>query len=84
MVVLLLCLSFRAIKISRDALKLEARFRGFFAFGVAIWVFLQGSVNLGVASGALPTKGLTFPLVSYGGSSLVIMSVAIAILLRIS
>ncbi|AAP95232.1 cell division protein FtsW [[Haemophilus] ducreyi 35000HP] len=83
MVVLLLCLSFRAIKISRDALKLEARFRGFFAFGVAIWVFLQGSVNLGVASGALPTKGLTFPLVSYGGSSLVIMSVAIAILLRI-
>lgn len=82
-VILLSVLSLRALKISRDALKLEARFRGFFAFGIAIWIFIQGFVNLGVASGLLPTKGLTFPLVSYGGSSLVIMSIAIAVLLRI-
>ncbi|WGE31321.1 putative lipid II flippase FtsW [Actinobacillus genomosp. 2] len=82
-VFLLVLLSFRAIKISQEALKLEARFRGFFAFGIAIWIFIQGFVNLGVASGLLPTKGLTFPLVSYGGSSLVIMSVAIAVLVRI-
>lgn len=80
---LLLILSLRALNISRQALKLEARFRGFFAFGISIWIFLQGFVNLGVASGLLPTKGLTFPLVSYGGSSLVIMSIAIAVLLRI-
>lgn len=82
-VILLVSLALRALKISKDALKLEERFRGFLAFGIAIWIFLQGFVNLGVASGLLPTKGLTFPLVSYGGSSLVIMSIAIAILLRI-
>ena len=83
-VVLLLCaLTFRAIKISREALLLEERFRGFFAFGIAIWIFFQGFVNLGVATGLLPTKGLTFPLISYGGSSLVIMSMAISVLVRI-
>lgn len=80
---LLILLTVRALKISKDALQLEARFRGFFAFGISTWIFLQGFVNLGVASGLLPTKGLTFPLVSYGGSSLVIMSVAIAVLVRI-
>lgn len=83
-VVLLLCaLTFRALKISREALILEQRFKGFFAFGIGVWIFIQGFVNLGVASGLLPTKGLTFPLVSYGGSSLVIMAIAIAVLVRI-
>ena len=81
--ILLVLLTMRALKISRESLLKEKRFRGFFSFGIAIWIFLQGFVNLGVASGLLPTKGLTFPLVSYGGSSLVIMSIAIAILLRI-
>ncbi|QIW15532.1 cell division protein FtsW [Pasteurellaceae bacterium RH1A] len=80
---LLVALSLRALKISREALILEERFKGFFAFGIAMWIFLQGFVNLGVASGLLPTKGLTFPLISYGGSSLIIMSIAIAILIRI-
>lgn len=83
-VVLLLCaLTFRAFKISRESLALEQRFKGFFAFGIGVWIFIQGFVNLGVASGLLPTKGLTFPLVSYGGSSLIVMSVAIAVLIRI-
>ncbi|MDG6477237.1 putative lipid II flippase FtsW [Glaesserella parasuis] len=82
-VLLLLTLTFRALKVSREALILEERFKGFFAFGIAIWIFIQGFVNLGVASGLLPTKGLTFPLVSYGGSSLVIMAIAIAVLIRI-
>ncbi|MFZ6083397.1 FtsW/RodA/SpoVE family cell cycle protein, partial [Glaesserella parasuis] len=82
-VLLLLALTFRALKVSREALILEERFKGFFAFGIAIWIFIQGFVNLGVASGLLPTKGLTFPLVSYGGSSLVIMAIAIAVLIRI-
>ncbi|MDP8163075.1 putative lipid II flippase FtsW [Pasteurella skyensis] len=80
---LFVLLSLRALKISRQALLLEERFKGFFSFGIAIWIFLQSFVNLGVASGLLPTKGLTFPLVSYGGSSLMIMSIAVAILLRI-
>lgn len=83
MVLLLLALTLRALKISREALILEARFKGFFAFGIGSWIFFQGFVNLGVASGLLPTKGLTFPLVSYGGSSLVIMAIAISILMRI-
>ncbi|MDO4697297.1 MAG: putative lipid II flippase FtsW [Pasteurellaceae bacterium] len=82
-VFLLVALTLRALKISRESLIQEARFKGFFAFGIGIWIFIQGFVNLGVASGLLPTKGLTFPLVSYGGSSLVIMAMAIAILARI-
>lgn len=82
-ILILLALTLRALKISKEALMLEERFKGFFAFGIAIWIFIQGFVNLGVASGLLPTKGLTFPLVSYGGSSLVIMAMAIAVLLRI-
>ncbi len=82
-VLLLVALTARALKISRESLILEEKFRGFFAFGIGVWIFLQGFVNLGVASGLLPTKGLTFPLVSYGGSSLVIMAIAIAVLLRI-
>ena len=83
-IVLLLCvLTLRALKISKESLLLEERFKGFFAFGIAIWIFLQGFVNLGVASGLLPTKGLTFPLISYGGSSLVIMAIAVAVLVRV-
>ncbi|MGX2949444.1 putative lipid II flippase FtsW [Ursidibacter sp. B-7004-1] len=83
-IVLLLCaLTIRALKISKEALVLEERFKGFFTFGIAVWIFLQGFVNLGVASGLLPTKGLTFPLISYGGSSLVIMAIAVAVLVRV-
>lgn len=83
-IVLLLCaLTFRALKISKEALILDQRFSGFLAFGIGVWIFMQGFVNLGVASGLLPTKGLTFPLISYGGSSLWMMSVAVAIITRI-
>ncbi len=82
-IALFVLLSFRAFKISRDSLLLEERFKGFFSFGIGIWIFLQSFVNLGVTSGLLPTKGLTFPFVSYGGSSLMVMSVTISILLRI-
>lgn len=83
MVFLLAALVFRAMKIGKESLLLEQRFKGFFAFGISFWIFFQGFVNLGMALGLLPTKGLTFPLVSYGGSSLIIMSISIAILLRI-
>ncbi|OBX04431.1 cell division protein FtsW [Gallibacterium genomosp. 3] len=82
-VFLLSALVFRALKIGKESLKLEAKFRGFFAFGIAFWIFFQGFVNLGVTIGLLPTKGLTFPLISYGGSSLIIMCIAIGILMRI-
>lgn len=82
-VVLLALLVFRALKIGRESLQDEKRFRGFFAFGIGFWIFFQGFVNLGMAMGMLPTKGLTFPLISYGGSSLIIMSLCVGILLRI-
>ena len=83
MVFLLGALVLRAMKIGRESLLLKQRFKGFFAFGISFWIIFQGFVNLGMALGLLPTKGLTFPLVSYGGSSLVIMTISIAVLLRI-
>ncbi|MCW9710614.1 putative lipid II flippase FtsW [Avibacterium sp. 21-586] len=82
-IILLSLLVFRALKIGKESLLLEQRFKGFFAFGIGFWICFQGVVNLGMALGILPTKGLTFPLVSYGGSSLIIMSVSIGVLLRI-
>lgn len=82
-IVLFALLIWKAIKICKDALQSEQRFAGFFASGIATWFFCQGTVNLGAALGILPTKGLTFPFMSYGGSSLMMMSVALAILLRI-
>jgi cell division protein FtsW len=53
------------------------------AYSIGIWFSLQTAVNVGASAGILPTKGLTFPLLSYGGSSLIVMSVAVAILVRI-
>ncbi len=82
-ILLLSTLIWKALKISKDALQLENRFGGFFACGIATLIFCQGFVNLGTALSLLPAKGLTFPLISYGGSSLLIMSTTIAILLRI-
>ncbi|WP_424411408.1 putative lipid II flippase FtsW [Pasteurella sp. PK-2025] len=82
-IILLALLVLRAMKIGRVSLLLEQRFKGFFAFGIGFWIFFQGFVNLGMALGMLPTKGLTFPLISYGGSSLIIMSISIGLLLRI-
>lgn len=82
-ILLLALLTYKAIRISQQSLQLEQRFKGFFAFGIGILIFFQGFVNLGMTLGLLPTKGLTFPLISYGGSSLMMMSVAIAVLIRI-
>lgn len=67
MIILLLSLLvFRALKISKESLQLEKNYRGFFAFGIAVWMSIQGFVNLAMTMGAIPTKGLTFPLISYG------------------
>lgn len=73
----------RALKIGRHAMANDRHFEGFFAYAIAIWVAFQAAVNLGVAAGAFPTKGLTMPLVSYGGSSLWIMTIALSVLVRI-
>ncbi|MBA0166746.1 cell division protein FtsW [Pectobacterium sp. CFBP8739] len=75
--------AFRAMSIGKRALEIDQRFSGFLACSIGIWFSFQTLVNVGAAAGMLPTKGLTLPLISYGGSSLLIMSTAIVLLLRI-
>ncbi len=75
--------AFRAMMIGKRALLAGQFFSGYLACSIAIWFTFQALVNVGAASGMLPTKGLTLPLISYGGSSLLVMTVAISILLRI-
>lgn len=73
----------RAFAIGACADRLRQRFNAALAYGIGLWFALQALINMGVNMGALPTKGLTLPLMSYGGSSLVVMSVSLAILLRV-
>lgn len=73
----------RSLHLGRRALKMESFFAAYTAYGFGFWLSLQALINIGVASGSLPTKGLTLPFVSYGGNSLIVTCVAIAILLRI-
>lgn len=73
----------RAFEIGRQAIALERTFAGLVAQGVGLWIGVQTFINIGVATGLLPTKGLTLPLMSYGGSALLSTIVAIAILLRV-
>jgi cell division protein FtsW len=80
---LFLWLSRRMMVIGRQAIALEKVFSGLVAQGVGIWFGFQSFINIGVNLGALPTKGLTLPLMSYGGSAIVMNLIAIAIVLRI-
>jgi len=73
----------RALKIGNESLRFEKPFAGYCAYGIGFGMFVQAMVNIAVSAGMLPTKGLTLPLVSYGGSSLIISFVSIALLLRI-
>ena len=78
-----LWLSRRIMVIGRQAIALEKVFSGLVAQGVGIWIGFQAFINMGVNLGALPTKGLTLPLMSYGGSAIMMNLIAIAIVLRI-
>ncbi|MDD2342106.1 MAG: cell division protein FtsW [Tolumonas sp.] len=78
-----LLLAMKALKIGRTALLRSKFYEGYMACGIGIWFSFQTVVNVGAAAGMLPTKGLTLPLVSYGGSSLIAITMAVAILLRI-
>jgi cell division protein FtsW len=73
----------RALAIGRAAELSGQVFGAQIAYGIGIWIGLQACVNMGVNMGVLPTKGLTLPLMSYGGSSLVISCVALALLFRV-
>jgi len=76
-------LSFRAMYIGQRALAKKQTFPGFLACSIGIWFSFQTLINVGAVTGILPTKGLTLPFISYGGSSLIINSIAIFFLLRI-
>lgn len=73
----------RALFIGYRALQCNKEYEGYFALAISVWFTSQILVNIGASAGILPTKGLTLPFVSHGGSSLIIMSIAVAILLRI-
>lgn len=81
--VLLFWLVKRAIEIGRTAIHLEHIFSGLVAEGISIWIGVQTFINVGVASGLLPTKGLTLPFISFGGSAIMAVTAAVAILLRV-
>ena len=73
----------RSFEIGRQALALDRTFAGLMAKGVGLWFGAQTFINMGVNLGLLPTKGLTLPLVSYGGSGIVLNCVALAVLMRV-
>lgn len=72
-----------AFEIGRQAIKLERFFQGLLAQGIGVWIGVQVVINVGVASGAFPTKGLTLPFVSFGGSALLSGMIAVGLLLRV-
>ena len=73
----------RITEIGREAIALDRVFSGLVAQGVALWFGFQAFINMGVNLGALPTKGLTLPLMSFGGSAILMNLIAIAVVLRI-
>jgi cell division protein FtsW len=80
---LFLLLVYRIFAIARYAQQLGRHYAAFVAYGFGIWIAIQFTVSIGVNSGLLPTKGLTLPLMSYGGSSVLVNCLVIAVLLRI-
>ncbi|MCP5269482.1 MAG: putative lipid II flippase FtsW [Zoogloeaceae bacterium] len=73
----------RAFAIGRQSVALERLYAALVAMGIGIWIGVQGFINMGVNMGLLPTKGLTLPLMSFGGSGILANCVALAILLRV-
>jgi len=73
----------RAFMIAAKAEQADNAFAAYLAYGIGIWFGLQSFINIGVNMGLLPTKGLTLPLMSYGGSSMLVMIAAVVLLLRI-
>jgi cell division protein FtsW len=82
-IALFIWLLYRAYAIGRQAARLERSFAALVAQGIGVWIGVQAFINIGVNVGVLPTKGLTLPLLSFGGSGIVANCVALAILMRI-
>ena len=83
-VLLFVALVARIFRIGRNAADAGMAFASHLCYGVGIWFALQAFINMGVNMGLLPTKGLTLPLMSYGGSSMIVMCVALALVQRVS
>lgn len=83
-IALYMALMWRAFIIARAAMQCEQAFGAWLAQGIGIWFGLQAFINIGVNMGVLPTKGLTLPLISAGGSSLLVSCAAIGLLLRVA
>jgi len=81
--ILSMTLVIKALALGKRAVSKEKYFEGFFAYAIGIWFCFQAAVNVGASAGIVPTKGLTMPLISYGGSSMNIMAIALAVLMRI-
>jgi len=73
----------RAFAIGRQAVQFDRLYPALVAMGMGIWFGVQSFINMGVNMGLLPTKGLTLPLMSFGGSGVLANCVALAILLRV-
>ncbi len=74
----------RAFALGIDGLRQGRAFEAYIAYGIALWFSLQAAISIGVNIGALPTKGLTLPLISSGGSSVIVSLMAVGLLLRVS
>jgi cell division protein FtsW len=82
-VILFALLLWRSFMIASKAEKENEKFAAFVAYGLGIWFGFQSFINMGVNMGVLPTKGLTLPLMSYGGGSMITMCAAMALLFRV-
>ena len=74
----------RALWIGSQCVEQQRHFSGYIAYGIALWLGMQGFISIGVNLGMLPTKGLTLPLISAGGSSVMMTCAAVGVLLRVS
>ena len=73
----------RIFFISLEAIKNNRVFQGYLSFSIGIWITAQVMIHIGVNYGALPTKGLILPLISYGSSSMIMTLITLAVVLRI-
>lgn len=82
-IILFACLVIRGLMVGNHAARAEQWFHAYLAYGLALILGIQASINLGVNLGMLPTKGLTLPFMSYGGNSLIVSCMMVAVLLRV-
>jgi len=82
-IVLFAIIVLRCLQLGKQAIAQGASYHGLLCYGVAIWFMVQVAINLSVNMGLLPTKGLTLPLMSYGGSSLLVSMLALSLVMKI-